>query len=251
VSNACPALLIAITLTCAGQSLTTPHPLAWWTQDPLRLDSSGDLVLGAKAHDGQIVTARDYRFEQSVTRLGVLSGHRIVQIITTIHAGPRIVSSGWSTQDAPPSQWKSLLVQTGTNHQYVEIYHLQGGLGLFLPLKPAAIYGTGPDAILATFDPDSGVGGACQDGYWWFDKTGAHDVDFSPLYHAIDAAIPPNSRYPYRCWALDPGKSELQTGVQRRNAECEACGDLGEVSARYRVQHGSAIPVSVSFKPEN
>jgi hypothetical protein len=208
-------------------------------------------MLGMRAKDGQIVTARDYRFEQSVTRLGMLSGHRIVQIITTIHAGPRIVSSGWSTEDAPPSQWKRLLVKAGTNDQYLEIYHLQADFGTFVALKPAAIYGAGPNAILGTYDPDSGNGGGCEDGYWWFDKTGPHEVDFSPLERAVERAIPPNSRYASRCGALVPEKSELQSNVQRSDAECRACGALGQVNAKYRIQDGAAIPVSVRFVPEN
>ncbi len=208
-------------------------------------------MLGVPATDGQIVTARDYRFEQSVTRLGMLSGHRIVQIITTIHAGPRIVSSGWSTEDAPASQCKWLLVQAGADDQYLEIYHLQSDFGAFVALKPAAIYGVGPNAILGTYDPDSGVGGGCGDGYWWFDKTGPHEVDFSPLERAIDRAIPRNSRYTSRCWALLPEKAELLSGVHRSDAECHACGGLGQVSAKYRIQNGAAIPVSVRFIPEN
>lgn len=38
----------------------------------------------------------------------------------------------------------------------LEIYRLQSDFGAFLALKPAAIYGAGPNAILGTCDPDSG-----------------------------------------------------------------------------------------------
>ena len=103
--------LIFVPFTVVSQAPAVPHPLSWWTKNPLRLDASGDLMLGRLAHDGQIVTPRDYRLEQSVTPLGIRFGHRIVQVITTIYAGPRIAASGWSTKNAPPSQWKSLLVQ--------------------------------------------------------------------------------------------------------------------------------------------
>ena len=61
-----------------------PHPLSWWTQDPLRLDTCGDLMLGFSAPDGKPLTASDYREEQTVTTVGTLSGHRIIQIFMSI-----------------------------------------------------------------------------------------------------------------------------------------------------------------------
>ncbi|ADV81141.1 hypothetical protein [Terriglobus saanensis] len=225
-----------------------PHPLSWWTQNPLRLDASGDLMLSRTAPDGHIVTSGDYRIQQKVTYLGSISGHRIVQIMTTIEPGPRLVSLGWKSTDIPPTQWKSLLVKTG--NEYEEIYRLQSEYGTNPPLKDAAIYGVGPNAILGTYDRDSGNGGGCDDGYWWFDKAGVHLVDFSPLAQAIYRVIPKNSGYTPNCWALHPEKAELKSWVQEGDPKCHACGGLGMVEARYRIEHGIAIPVSVRFKPD-
>ena len=240
-------------MTAKGSTVDTPvpHPLSWWTSDPLRLDASGDLMIGIAANDGQTVTARDYRVNQAVLTLGAIGGWRIVQILTTIDPGPRIVASGWAGAGTPPTQWKSLLVQDGAADRYIEIYTLQAESGLFVPMKPAAIYGTGPESILGTYDPDTGNGGGCDDGYWWFDKAGAHPVDFSPLERAIRAVLPKNSTYTSHCWALHPEKAELQSWVQRADAECHACGGLGTVYARYRIERGAAIPVSVRFEPES
>jgi len=252
-----PALLSAqvqrMVSTAKGITLDTPvpHPLSWWTRDPLRLDASGDLMIGASATDGKIVTAEDYRVSQEVIALGTVAGLRIVQVVTTINPGTRIVSSGWAGAAEPPAQWKSLLVQDGTGDRYIEIYELQAEPGLFLPIKPAAIYGVGPDSILATYDPVSGNGGGCDDGYWWFDKAGVHAVDFSPLKQAIGRAIPPNSTYTSNCWALHPEKADLQSWVQKADAECHACGGLGTIYAHYKIERGAAIPVSVRFEPEN
>ena len=50
-----------------------PHPLSWWTKNPLRLDTSGDLMLGFKAPDGELLTTRDYSEQQTVSILGTLS----------------------------------------------------------------------------------------------------------------------------------------------------------------------------------
>ncbi|NYF91591.1 hypothetical protein HDF08_003710 [Edaphobacter lichenicola] len=70
------------------------HPLSWWTKDLLRLDSSGDLMLGFKAPDGQPLTAKDYRTKQTITKVGVLAGHAILQVQTSIHPGPRVIAAG-------------------------------------------------------------------------------------------------------------------------------------------------------------
>jgi hypothetical protein len=239
--------------TAKGNTLDTPvpHPLSWWTKDPLRLDTSGDLMIGRPANDGHIVTARDYRVKQKVMQLGTISGLRIVQVLTTIDAGPRIISSGWANAGEPPAQWKSLLVQARTEDRYVEIYELQAESGLYRAMKPAAIYGVGSEAILGTYDPDSGNGGGCADGYWWFDKAGAHAVDFSPLQQAIHRVLPHNATYSPKCWALHPDRARLQSWVQSKDATCHACGGLGQVYADYKIERGSAIPISVRFEPEN
>lgn len=202
-------------------------------------------MLGMGADDGHIISPRDYRVDQQVTTLGTLSGHRIVQILSTIHARPALVISGASLSGNPPTQWKILLVQDGPGDHYVEIYRLQAGSGLFMPLRSAAIYGTGLNTILGTYDPDNGNGGGCSDGYWWFDRSGAYPVDFSPLTHAISAEAPPQSTFASRCWALHPEQSELVSNLQRIDAKCHACGYMGHVTAKYRIEHGRAIATSI------
>ncbi|NYF91704.1 hypothetical protein RBB79_18755 [Tunturiibacter empetritectus] len=242
------------------------HPLSWWTQDPLRLDVDRTLPFGLKATDGHLISAQDYRVEQKVTDLCVLSTHAIVQIITTIYAQPGLAldtstvpgaGPPISLADLPPAQWKSLLVKVPVDDrsvapqpdQYFEIYRLQADGGLFQSLKSASVYGVGPNAILGTFDPDGGNGGGCADGYWWFDAAGAHPVDFSQLDRAITTALPPDTVYTSRCWALHPEESRLKSGVQKRNATCHACDWVGEVVATYRIRQGAALPVSVHFQP--
>lgn len=68
-------------MTAKGETvdIPVPHPLSWWTEDPLRLDASGDLMIGQRAKGGEIVTAKDYRVSQEITRLGTITGIPIVQ----------------------------------------------------------------------------------------------------------------------------------------------------------------------------
>lgn len=236
-----------------------PHPLSWWTRDPLRLDEGRSLLFGLKAKDGHLISANDYRVEQKVTNLGVISNHPIVEIITTIYERPSLVLNTSKlaeaqptsqSDDLPPTQWKNLLVKLDTGDQYVEIYRLQAAGGLFMPLTSSVIYGAGPDAILGTSNPDTGNGGGCSDEYWWFDEAGARPVDFTPLDRAITAVLPPDTVYTSRCWALRPEKFQVESGVQKRDARCHACDWVGEIVATYQIKHGTALPVSVHFQPQ-
>jgi hypothetical protein len=235
-------------LTEKGETRTVPvsHPLEWWTRNPLRLDASGDLMVGYAAGGGAPISTQDYTVEQRVSEVGVLAGHRIVQVILTIHPGSRVIDAGYASAEEP-GQWKSLLVQDRPGDHYIEIYGLHYDVGGLMTMNNAAIYGVGPDAVLGTFDPDTGNGGGCADGYWWFDRSGAHEVNFGPLTGAIDKAVPPEGRFTPRCWVLQPKKLELSSGVQRRDANCHACGWIGKVEARYRIDHGSAVSVSVRY----
>jgi len=235
-------------LTEKGEMRTVPvsHPLEWWTRNPLRLDTSGDLMVGYPAAGG-VITVRDYVVERKVTEVGVLAGHRIMQMILTIHPGSRVIDAGYASGEVPDGQWKSLLVQDRPGDHYIEIYGLRYDVGGLMTMNNAAIYGVGPDAVLGSFDPDTGNGGGCADGYWWFDQSGVHEVNFGPLIGAIDKAVPQEGRFTPRCWALQPKESELSSGVQRKDATCHACGWIGKVEARYRIEHGSAVPVSVRY----
>jgi hypothetical protein len=256
------ALALGSTITSASQLQRTlitddaqekrdvpvPHPLTWWTHNPLRLDESEHLLLGTKADGVHTLTVRDYQVQQSVTTLGTIADHRIVQVLTTIHPGTHVVIYGQPASEDPPARWKSLLVGVGEG-KYVEIYALQIDWGLD-QIGTSGIYGSSPNSILATNDPQSGNGGYCSEGYWWFDKAGAHPVDFTKLEDAIRSVIPKEGIYTSGCWALHPKEAYLESWVQRNDARCHACGGLGTVHASYRIQSGVVVPVSVHFEAE-
>jgi len=234
-------------VTGGGDTSDTPspsHPLAWWTHNPLELDETGDLMIGPHT-----LTSSDYRVHQTIKTLGTIAGHRVIEILTTIHAGPRVLTFGGPSVDGPPARWKSLLVQTGPD-RYREIYTLQDNWGSYVA-GTAGIYGTGPDAILGTDDPGTGNGGYdCSDGYWWFDKSGPHPVDFTRLQEAIGKAIPKGSTYLGGCANLHPKDNFLESWVQAADAKCHGCAGLGTVHANYTIQNGVAIPGYVNFQAD-
>ena len=224
------------------------HPLSWWTKDLLRLDSSGDLMLGFKAPDGRPLTAKDYRTEQTITKVGVIAEHAILQVQTSIHPGPRVIAAGFASDDGSAGEWKDLLVSSESEGSYVEIYALHYDVGGLIHETTAQVFGSGSNAILGSYDPDTGNGGGCRDGYWWIDSKGPHEVNFSPLLEAVKREIPADARFTPNCAALRPETAELKSWVQRTDAKCHTCGGLGEVHAVYRIEQGVAKPVSVSFE---
>ena len=223
------------------------HPLSFWTNNPLRMDLTGDLMIGFKAKDGQPLKPHDFRTHQQIIPIGKLAGFRIFQLMTTIWGGPRVAASSFPMSGA--AIWKDILVSDDGGKQYVEIYALRYDGYDLIHATTASIYGSGPNAFLGTYDPGTGNGGGCVDGYWWFDKQGPHLLDFSPTLAAIRQAIPANATFTSRCWALHPEKLELRSNVQQPNAACNGCGQLGEVKATYRIEQGFAKPVAASFQP--
>lgn len=241
------------TETAKGESHepAVAHPLSWWTQNRVRLNASGDLMIGFAPKIGYApknpaaLRLSDYRVTPRLIPIGTIAGYRIVQLMDTIEPGPRAIASGYAEKF--PIVWKTLLA--GRHGRYVALYTLDSAFGAFMtPFKRARIYGSGANAILGSFDPDTGNGGGCSDGYWWFDQTGPHPVDFSPLAKAIKAAAPQGTEVGWPCRTLHPEQSEVRTAVQIPD-ECHSCGILGTVDAHYRIEHGAAVPVSVKYLP--
>jgi hypothetical protein len=76
-------------------------------------------------------------------------------------------------------------------------------------------------------------------------------VDFTALENAVGRAIPKEGTYTHSCSSLNAAEGRFDSWVQRIDAKCHACGGLGTVHARYRIQKGVAIPVSVHFEAES
>jgi hypothetical protein len=217
------------------RSIVSPtYPLAWWTH-------RDKLALKPDPSDTSFQP-----IQQDVSTVGTLAGHTIVQIITT---RPTPVQP-----DSPPQE-KTLLVQVSGGRQFQEIYLFDNRYGGWAPpFQAAHIYGSGPNAILATVDWESRI--QDSEGYWWFDLRGAHPVDFTALLRAIAKVVPANGNYmppansnqlPYAAVLED---NELKLLIQTKTPSCHACDFIGELKAKYRIDHGKAIPTSVHFDPD-
>jgi hypothetical protein len=79
--------------------------------------------------------------------------------------------------------------------------------------------------VLVTMDRDGGNGGYCWEGYWWFDRSGPHPLDFSPLRAAIQEKLPEDSvLLGMTCDSLDFKSGRVRGVVQKSGAECRAAG---------------------------
>lgn len=204
------------------------HPLAYFMADPFLRDDGQDLA----------GSARDYTFATDVRPVGSLAGFKIVDVFY------RITPRG---QEPKVSiNWKSILVEAQPG-AYREIFHLQ-----VLQTEPTAsrIVDAGNEAVLATMTSDGGNGGGCFEGYWWFDASGPHALDFSEVTRAIAEALPPGARFRTTCDELHLEREEVVTWAQRRDAECHACGGLGKVTARFRLNGAHAQPADIKYSPD-
>jgi hypothetical protein len=228
-----------ILISGKGESTDVPtsHPLSYFTTNPYLRDDGGDLCVEC-APGGLAEAERRYVITSDVQRLGDLAGFPVVQILYKV--GPR------GAIEPAKIRWKFLLVQTGKD-LYREIYHLQAYY-IVPPLQSAEIRKVGSEEVLATDDSDGGNGGGCFAGYWWFDSSGPHQLDFSQVKAAITKHVPSGATFWTTCWALHLDDEEINSPVQAGDAPCRACDVLGEVTAHFRLEGAVALPISVTYE---
>jgi hypothetical protein len=183
--------------------------------------------------EGKAKSAGKLSIRVEVKPVGDLAGYRILDVMYSVNGGG--------------VTWKSILVQTGAD-SYREIFHLQATY-IENSLAPSRIVRSGNEGVLVTMDRDGGNGGGCWEGYWWFDSSGPHALDFSRLLPAISKYTPPNTSVNISCMNLDLGSEQVRSPVQSSDARCRACDIQGQVTARFRLKGPVAEPVSVIFKP--
>jgi len=215
-----------------------PHPLSYFIANPILPDDAGELCAGCPDTEG-VVPARKLKVQSTIKTLGVLAGYRIVQVLYSIRP-----KDEEATPDSP--KWKSILVQVGKD-SFREIFHLQNFYSQ-ITLESSRIVQSGTERVLVSMDPDGGNGGSCWEGYWWFDRSGPHAVDFSPLYSAMRERAPANTTFLTSCSVLDFEKQEVNTAVQKSDAQCHACDYVGIIKARFRLDGATARPVEVRFQ---
>ena len=219
-----------------------PHELSYWTADPIGRDEGGGLVSG----DG-------YEQLSETTDLGTAGGYRIVQVLNRVVAKEPSPDAPDFTN--PPdyrktTEYKMLLVQVGPD-EYREIYHLENEFGRMRPLESARIAMVGTESILSTVDPDGGNGGFCVEGYWRFDESGPNRLNFDAVEPAIRSAVPEDTRFNASCFAIDLERQEINAAVQRADAECSACGWLGNAKVRFVLRGSIVEPTEVRFDPNS
>jgi hypothetical protein len=226
-------------LEISGKGISTgtpaPHPLSYFTANPFLRDDGGDLCTDCGTPEGRARSAEEFTAVAAPHTLGTLAGFEIVEVLY------RIAKRG----EQAKVRWKSILVKVAPD-RYLEIYHLQA-FYIVPPLHPSRIVHVGDEGILATMDGDGGNGGGCFEGYWWFNASGPHALDFSPVVAAISKRLPAGARFDAGCYALHLDQQEIESGVQKRDAECHACGWIGNVTARFRLNGAVAEPVDVTF----
>jgi hypothetical protein len=227
-----------------------PHPLRYWTLNPILRHRGNSLCMGCPRRGGGVITEKDYTAESKVTDLGTMAGYRILQVNNRVVAKDAPADTPISKN--PPEyrrhiDYKILLVQTGAD-EYREIYHLENDWNAFQPLTPARIIQTDFEAVLVTMDSDGGNGGGCLSAFWWFDKSGPHSLNFDATDVAIKNNIPPNS-YPFaRCQAINFDTQEINAWVLS-DPGCRTC-ILGTAKVRFVVRGSRVEPTGVEFIPD-
>jgi len=213
------------------------HPLAYFTANPFLRDDGADFCDDWRTAKSKAECAKNYTASTEMHDVGTLSGFRVVEILYQFidHRRPELGKMGW----------KSILVQKDPD-KYVEIYHLQASYVKAL-LTPAKLVHVGDELVLMTQDSDGGNGGGCWEAYWWFNASGPHTVDFSPLVQEITKHVPSASTFWSTCWALHLEHQEIKSYVQKADAQCRTCDFLGEVTAHFRLRGAMAEATDVSF----
>lgn len=216
------------------------HSLSYFTANPFLRDDACDLCAACTPAD-KAASARRFKVQTTVRTLGVLAGFRVLDVLYRL--GPR--------EAAGPNdvKWKSILVEVGKD-QFREIFHFQA-FYYTVPLSSSRIVQSGAEQVLVTMDPVGGNGGGCWEAYWWFDRAGPHGLDFSRLNAAMREGAPANTTFLTSCSVLNLETQEVKTWAQKSDAKCHACDYLGKLTARFRLNGSTVLPVEVRFQPGN
>jgi len=221
------------------KDVPSPHSLSYFTANPFLRDD-GDEFCRICTPEGKAISDNGYSIRGAVKPVAVVAGYPILDVLYYV--------STPDTQNNTQVSWKSILVQVGPD-LYREIFHLQTS-GPAPSIQPSRIVQSGNEPVLMTMDRDGGNGGGCWEGYWWFDRSGPHSLDFSRLQTAIKDRLPENARFNGSCSNLDLSAQQVKSAVQKSDARCHACDWVGEVTAAFRLDGPTVEPVSVNFKPD-
>ncbi len=221
-----------------SDDIPSPHPLRYFTANPFLRDDGNDFCALCTPAD-KAKSAQKYSVRTTVQRVGTLAGFRIWDVLYSVRAR--------NSPDEDRINWKSILVQVGPN-SYKEIFHLQA-FYTTVSLSSSRIMQSGSERILTTVDSDGGNGGGCWEGYWWFDESGPHSLDFSRLKSAIKNRLPENTVFSISCSQLHLESEQVHSWVQKSEAQCHACDYVGDITAKFRLDRFIVRPERIAFAP--
>ena len=238
----------------ASQSPEKSFPLIHFLGDFASRDTANTLCLACKQPNGSPISRlSDFDISTEKRLLGVIANQAVFEIHTTFadRSGRTVRSTaGENPPASDPSAivWKSIVVQN-PQKLYREVYFLQAAGEYVEPLTWSAIYKIDGESVLAVYDPMSGNGGYCSDGYWQISASGAQAIDFSPVDRAMAKTAPKGSEVVQtRCGALNIAAGTIASPAQKPSS-CHTCGYTARVTAHFHFEGNVAIPVQVKADP--
>jgi hypothetical protein len=221
-------------LTGKGErtGLAAPHTLEYFTRYPM-LREETDPFCYLCTREKRLSEAKTYKVKTELRYIGTIQGFAIYDLFYRF--------------DNPSNpDWKTILIKSGPN-EYREIYHCEPW-NTYTRTPRSSIVNVGRESVLSTIYSHGGNKGGHTDDYFWFDETGPHPLDLTPVIEAAQSAIPKG----YVLWAWTDGaldsSAKLRWWVQKKPAWM--CCDDGEVEVHFKLDHGRAIVTRTRYDPE-
>jgi hypothetical protein len=209
-----------------------PHPLEYFTRYPM-LREETDPFCYRCAPEKRLSEAKKYKVKTELRYIGTIHGFVIYDLFYRFNS---------------PSDpyWKMILVKSGPN-AFREIYHCEPW-DIYARAVRSSIVIVSREAVLSAQYWDGGNKGGHTDDYYWFNETGPHPLDLTPVIAAAQSALPKG----YLLWAWTDGRAldssaKLRWWVQKKPAWM--CCDGGEVVVHFKLDHGHAIVTQTHYDP--
>jgi len=223
-------------MTAKDDRFDTPqsHPLAYFTQCPMLREEDGDFCYLCSP-EKRLAEAKKHSMPTELKLVGTIKGFAIYDLFVRFEAGGGLA-------------WKSILVKTGKD-RYREIYHCE-------PTQIDAYAGSsflvsvGGEQLLGAVYMIGGNKGSYSDDYYWFDRGGAHWVDFSGVRKAARAVLPGGKTL----WGGgdENGPRTMAKGMFKFRVQDSGdwlCCSPGAVIVKFRIDRGRVVITDATFDP--
>lgn len=192
---------------------------------------------------GDPSSCKDQKVKVSREELGSAFDKNIVQIVFTLAGTP-----GNDGKSEPHPFWKSILIETRPGI-YRELLLLKNEGGFWSwPAGTSEVLDAGETKLLVSSDNTMDRDMPCTGEIWILGESGATRADFSEVEATIKKTVPRGAQdITPMCAAVDIGKLEVRSNIQKADPECSACGFEGQVVLKFRFDGPRAIPVSAKL----